>query len=399
VAAKPPSGGGGSGTTVSYSIIRLAEADGMVMAINNSGKAVGRIETPAGNQPMLWEPETTGGYSGLPLSTTIGTGSTSETLEGVPQDISDNGLIAGALGSSLTGLGGWLPVVWLSSSEQPLVLPYGPLVVAGSYVEGGAFAVSKTPLAHADLRAVVVGRYIEYPQGVVEGAPAIVHVVAWAITAANELRAPVELDVVMSAAGKEFDSVAIDVNSKLEVVGTVVSESDIYKHAYRWQLSWDGAQKKLTAASATALFPNLQWSSALAINEQGDICGERAGSVSEARQYLLEYGGSGYVDRTLVSPSTSRNEYYSMHSARALNGLGTPQVIGYASLVDSRSYVVKDFVAILWQASSAWDLEKVTPQKGIEPSYMTCVNDLGVIGGQGWEYGVQRKAPIVMIRN
>jgi hypothetical protein len=54
VAAKPPGGGGGDGgsTSISYDIVRLAEADGLVTAINHAGEAVGWIETVAGHQAM-----------------------------------------------------------------------------------------------------------------------------------------------------------------------------------------------------------------------------------------------------------------------------------------------------------------------------------------------------------
>jgi len=396
IEAKPPRGGGGDGgsTSVSYDIIRLAEADGMVTAINHAGEAVGWIETVAGHQAMSWQPATDGTYAGLPLSSTIGSGETAITFMSLAQDVSDDGVIAGVLGESLTGLGGWRPAIWFDAASQPKILPIGSLVFPDAYVEGGALGICKSPASQSGLKAIVVGRYMEYPEGVVDGAVVIVHAVAWPVTTSDQLLAPVELAIVNSRAGSEFETVAIDVNSSLQVVGTVASETSIYKHAYRWQLSWDSTRQQLSSDNGSMLFPTRQWSSALAINESGDICGERAGN---ARPFLLKRSGSGYVDQALVSPPAPKSEYYSLHTAKALNGNSTPQVIGNSTVYTSRGGFVR-FTDVMWQASSAWDLEKVTPISGIETDYMTSINDSGVIGGQGWEGSLRRKPPILLFR-
>jgi hypothetical protein len=192
------------------------------------------------------------------------------------------------------------------------ILPIGSLVFPDAYVEGGALGICKTPASQSGLKAIVVGRYMEYPEGVFDGAVVIVHAVAWPVTTSDQLLAPVELAIVNSRGGSEFDTVAIDVNSSLQVVGTIASETSIYKHAYRWQLSWDSTRQQLSSDSGNMLFPTRQWSSALAINESGDICGERAGN---ARPFLLKRSGSGYVDQALVvAPGTQERILFAAHS-------------------------------------------------------------------------------------
>jgi hypothetical protein len=379
--AKPP-----RGSTVNYEIIQLSNRLGMVRAINSSGEMVGFLEVGGIQTATNWQ-LTSSGVAESKLSLSFFEGDDHSLRSGSADGINDQGIIVGTIEDASTGYVEILPVCWINRTSLPQILSYDPSIPAEMYVRGSAFSVCNTPSLAAGLKAVIVGHYVEYPEGAIENKPAITHAVAWAISDSGSIALPLELAVFPSVAGNEYRTVAIDINARLTVVGSVGDQ------AVRWQLSWNG--NSLTVISTTVLFPNLSWSNSRAINENGDICGERA---NYSTPYLLKSVNGALVEQTLTTPSFSGSEYYKPYGARALNDLATPQVVGASSVFDSRSKILNRTVELLWQGTMVYDLERVTPSNTIEPDYMTSVNNQGWLAGQGWVSAQALRVPVVLKR-
>jgi hypothetical protein len=372
---------GKKGNGTSYSITPLSAASGLVQCINSSGQMVGH-QSPSGlPKATHWSLNNQGSVVTTVLDSTLMIDGFPVAFDSVADGNNDQGIIVGALGDYATQTG-WRPVVWMSAQSAPRELPVSPSLLAVR-VEGEAFGVSNLPSGLVGLKAVIVGRYIEY-FGESEGTLTLTHAVAWGVTSTDQITVALELGVAASTAGMdEFESVAVDVNANLAVVG------NIYPRAMRWQLGWNGAQ--LSLESALTLFPSLSFSQSSAINEFGDICGIHA-PYSEA--FLLENDAGTLVDRPLKQLVNNSREYSRSDRAAGLNSLPVPQVIGGASVYSTRSHILNQWVEVMWQGSSVIDLEKTTPSLEIEASYLTTINDAGWIAGQGWD-GVRHR-PVIL---
>ena len=187
--------------TPSYAIIPLSEAAGLVYGINAPGEMVGRLSPSGLPEATHWSFNNQGGVITTTLDSTVTIGVAPGALvklDSVAGGINDDGIIVGDLSDYATGREG-RPVVWMNALAAPQVLsvplPNPPAV----RVVGGAFAVSNLPTGFTGLKAVVVGRYIEYFDNLIPSeAPTVTHVVAWGITTDDQFTGAFELG---SAAG------------------------------------------------------------------------------------------------------------------------------------------------------------------------------------------------------
>ena len=364
----------------SYTIIPLSDAEGLVQGINASGEMVGQVSPSGLPVATHWSLNSQGVVTTIALDSTLMIGVAQVAFDSVAVGNNDQGIIVGALGDYATGTG-WRPVVWMNALAAPQVLPV-PLDPLAVRVEGAAYAVSNLPTGFTELKAVVVGRYIEYFGGDV---PPLTHAVAWGITANDRITAVCELGFAFATAeNNAYQSAAVDINGQLAVVG------QISRRAMRWQLGWDGVQ--LSLQSTLDLFPSLSGSESFAINENGDICGGYRAPSSAA--FLLVNIAGTLVDQPLPELVNNRREYSRSYRAGALNNLPVPQVVGSASVFDTRSHILNRWTEVLWKGSSVIDLEKATPSLTMETNVLTSINDAGWIAGNGWDGVLTR--PVVL---
>ncbi|MEQ1829037.1 MAG: hypothetical protein ABL921_23950 [Pirellula sp.] len=362
----------------SYTIIPLSDSVGLVHSINASGEMVGNVSPTGLLVATHWSLNSQGIVTTTALDSTLMIGNTLVAFDSDAVGNNDQGIIVGALGDYSTGTG-WKPVVWMNTLAAPQVLPV-PLNPLAVQVEGDAIAVSNPPTEYSGLKAVVVGRYVEY----FAGGLALTHAVAWGITVDDEITDACELGSAYATADvDEFQSAAVDINKQLTVVGSISAR------AMRWQLGWNGVQ--LSLQSTLDLFPSLSYSKSFAVNENGDICGHRA-PYSEA--FLLVNSAGTLVNQPLAQLVNNSREYSRSYRAAALNNLTVPQVVGSVSVFATRSHILNRWTEVLWKGSSVIDLEKATPSLTMEANYLTSINDAGWIAGNGWDGAIHR--PVVL---
>ncbi|MBL8816509.1 MAG: hypothetical protein JNL58_10800 [Planctomyces sp.] len=375
-AAKPPAGGGG-GTTTSYRTVPLSSSEGLVQAVNGSGEMVGYVQGPM--QAQHWTVSDTNVVISTTLDSDLVVGDQIISFDSGASDINDQGFIVGALGF-YEFPDQWRPVIWNNKNgpARELPIPQG--------TTGEAYGISNQPLAFNGLKAVVVGRFIDR-----NSTPdPVTYAVAWGILDDQNftITQPVILDVGMATPEiTEYETVAMSINSSLAVVGVVE------QMAHRWQLSlnWNNSTPVFSVTSTTALFPSAASSTANAINDSGDICGEASG-----RAYLLENVNGVLTNRTLpLLVNTSRTSTTNVLAA-ALDDSATPKVLGAVNVFRKSSGIIDRFYApVLWQGTNVVDLEKSNTTTGLSPNYPTDINNSGWIVGNAWTGSIHIPAVLI----